>query len=267
MDVEFTMEARPHAPPAPARNPAPAPRSSLACSAQLACPLSSCAVREQQLNTHGTFSVNTHKGLPTQRAFDSPSRGTELCVLMDGGATGDCSGHDDSWATAQTAAQEQTESRSGALLPPEGMAVTDGAARSAARSAVCAAKRRPGQADQSPLVSPLPPSLSSTPTRAQPPAEGAPAAADPATGRGSRPRDETDEQPRREPRPRSPPPEPMPQPPWFEEVAANNPGGCAGGCAGRGGIKSCTYAWRGWRGGPVSGIEDVRGDGGDGPRG
>ena len=50
--------------------------------------------------------------------------------------------------------------------------------------------------------------------------EDAPAAADPATGRGSRPRDETDEQPRREPRPRSPPPEPMPQPPWFEEEVA-----------------------------------------------
>ena len=114
------------------------------------------------------------------------------------------------------------------------MAVLDGAAQSAARSAdarrVGAVMRkvretasRPGQAGQSPTVSPGLPSLPSTPTRVQPPAEAAPAAATPTTtGRGSttRPRDEIDEQPRRETRPRSPPPEPMQEPPWFKEVAA-----------------------------------------------
>ena len=86
--------------------------------------------------------------------------------------------------------------RPGALHPPAGMAVLDGAAQSAARSAVArrvkatmqnvsAATRRPGQAGQSPPVTPLRPSPPSTPTRVQPPAVGAPAAAaDP--GRGTR---------------------------------------------------------------------------------
>jgi hypothetical protein len=116
---------------------------------------------------------------------------------MDGGATGACSGNDDSWATRPTVAQEQAERRPGAQLPPAGMAVLDGAARSAARSAdarqvkatmqnVSTAASRPGQVGQSPLVSPSLPSLPSTPTRGQPPAEAAPAAADPTTGRGTR---------------------------------------------------------------------------------
>ena len=45
---------------------------------------------------------------------------------------------------------------------------------------------RPGQAGQSPPVTPTLPSLPSTPTRVQPPAEAAPAAATPPTGRGTR---------------------------------------------------------------------------------
>ena len=81
--------------------------------------------------------------------------------------------------------EQQTESRPGAQLPPAGMAVLDGAAQSAARSADA---RRVEDVRQkiratralipNPPVSPLP----STPT----PAVGAPAAADPATGRGTR---------------------------------------------------------------------------------
>jgi hypothetical protein len=86
---------------------------------------------------------------------------------------------------------------------------------------VSAATRRPGQAGQSPPVTPSLPSLTSTPTRVQPPAVGAPAAADPATGSDSATRvRETDEQPRWEPRQRPPPPEPVQQPDWFEEIAA-----------------------------------------------
>lgn len=72
------------------------------------------------------------------------------------------------------------------------MAITDGAAQSAdaqrvkaTMQNVSAATRRPGQAGQSPPVTPLRPSPPSTPTRVQPPAVGAPAAAaDP--GRGTR---------------------------------------------------------------------------------
>ena len=112
---------------------------------------------------------------------------------MDGGSTGDCSGDGDSWATSQTAAQKQAESRPGAQLPPDAMAMLDRAGQSASAGQVAAvwnlvsaAKRRPGQAGQSPAVTPLPPSLPSAPTRAQLPAEDAPAAADPTTGRGTR---------------------------------------------------------------------------------
>ena len=87
--------------------------------------------------------------------------------------------------------------RPGTRYPPHIMAITDGAAQSAARSAVArqvkatmqnvsTATRRPGQAGQSPPVTPSLPSLPSTPTRAQPPAEAAPAAATPTTGRGTR---------------------------------------------------------------------------------
>ena len=107
------------------------------------------------------------------------------------------------------------------------MAMLDGAAQSAARSAevrrvsdVMQQVRDARALIPTPPVSPGLPSLSGTPTRTQPPAEAAPAAATPTTGRGSRPRDETDEQPRREPRPREPPPEPMQQPDWIKEVAA-----------------------------------------------
>ena len=90
--------------------------------------------------------------------------------------------------------EQQAESRAGALLPPNLMATLDRAGQSApvgqARQAFVqemrAAERRPGQAGQSPPVTPSLPSLTSTPTRAQPPAEGAPAAADPTTGRGTR---------------------------------------------------------------------------------
>ena len=108
------------------------------------------------------------------------------------------------------------------------MAVLDGVAQSAARSAVARQVgavmkefRETRALAPNPPVTPSLPSLpSTTPTRAQPPAEAAPAAATPTTGRGSRPRDETDEQPRREPRPREPPPEPIQQPDWIKEVAA-----------------------------------------------
>ena len=89
--------------------------------------------------------------------------------------------------------EEQAETRPGARLPPAGMAVLDGAAQSAARSADA---RRVEDARQkiratralipNPPVSPGLPSLPSTPTRVQPQAEAAPAAADPATGRGTR---------------------------------------------------------------------------------
>ena len=131
--------------------------------------LSSCAVREQP------YGSPSHQG-----------GGTVLRALMASGATGACSGNGDSWATKPTAAQEQAERRPGAQLPPAGMAVLDGAAQSAARSAdarrVGAVMRkvretasRPGQAGQSPTVSPGLPSLPSTPTRVQPPAEAAPA--------------------------------------------------------------------------------------------
>jgi hypothetical protein len=129
-----------------------------------------------------------------EQRFGSPGRsdgGTELRALIDNGAKGGCSRVGDSWATAQTAAQKQTELRSGALCGPEEMAVLDGAAQSAARSAVArqvkatmqnvsTATRRPGQAGQSPPVTPSLPSLTSTPTRAQPPAEAAPATQQPA---------------------------------------------------------------------------------------
>jgi hypothetical protein len=136
-----------------------------------------------------------------EQRFGSPGRsdgGTELRALIDNGAKGGCSGGGDSWATAQTAAQKQTELRPGALCGPEEMAVLDGAAQSADRSAdaqrvkatmqnLSTATRRPGQAGQSPPVTPSLPSLPSTPTRAQPPAEAAPAAAaTPTTGRGTR---------------------------------------------------------------------------------
>ena len=94
--------------------------------------------------------------------------------------------------------EEQAKRGPGAQLPPAGMAVLDGAAQSAVRSAdarqvrdvmrkvVREATSRPGQVGQSPLVSPSLPSLPSTPTRVQPPAEAAPAAATPTTGRGTR---------------------------------------------------------------------------------
>ena len=94
--------------------------------------------------------------------------------------------------------EEQAKRGPGAQLPPAGMAVLDGAAQSAVRSAdarqvrdvmrkvVREATSRPGQVGQSPLVSPSLPSLPSTPTRVQPPAEAAPATTDPTTGRGTR---------------------------------------------------------------------------------
>jgi len=180
MDVGLTMEARPHAPP-PCEGPRPARVAPWAAPHTAAHePLSSSAVCEQRFGSPGR-----------------PDSGTELRALMDGGATGGCSVDGDSWATAQTPAQKQAESRTGALLPPEGMAVTDGAAQSAARSAdargvkatmqnVSTATSRPGQDGQSPPVTPSLPSLPSTPTRVQQPVEGAPAAADPTTGRGTR---------------------------------------------------------------------------------
>ena len=125
---------------------------------------------------------------------------------------------------------EQAESRPGAQLPPGCMGVLDSAAQSAARSAVA---RQVGAVMKefretralvpNPPVTPSLPSLPSTPTRVQPPAEAAPAATTPTTtGRGSttRPRDETDEQLRRETRPRSPRPEPMQQPDWIKKVAS-----------------------------------------------
>ena len=116
-----------------------------------------------------------------------------MCSLMDGGATGGCSGDGDSWVAAQTAAQEQAESRPGAQLPPDAMAMLDRAGQSAPAGQGAAVVRemrtdtsRPGQAGQSPPVTPSLSSLTSTPTRMQQPVEGAPAAADPTTGRGTR---------------------------------------------------------------------------------
>ena len=126
--------------------------------------------------------------------------------------------------------EEQAERRPGAQLPPADMAVLAGAAQSAVRSAdarrvedVRQKIRETRALIPNPPVSPGLPSLRSTPTRVQPPAEAAPAAATPTTGRGSttHPRDETGEQSRRETRPRSPPPEPMQQQyRWLPAVAA-----------------------------------------------
>ena len=102
---------------------------------------------------------------------------------MDGGATGGCSGDGDSWATAQTPAQKQAESRPGAQLPPDAMAMLDRAGQSApaGKAAAVVQEMRAARARiPNPPVSPGLPSLPSTPT----PAVGAPAAADP--GRGTR---------------------------------------------------------------------------------
>ena len=131
-----------------------------------------------------------------EQPYGSPSHpggGTALRALLDGGATGACSGNGDSWATRPTAAQEQAERRPGAQLPPAGMAVLDSAAQSAARSAdalrvdAVRQKIRATRAQiPNPPVSPGLPSLPSTPTPMQPPAEAAPAAATPTTGRGTR---------------------------------------------------------------------------------
>ena len=73
-----------------------------------------------------------------EQPYGSPSHtdgGTALRALMDGGATGACSGNGDSWATRPTATQELAEHRPGAQLPPGCMGVLDSAAQSAARSA------------------------------------------------------------------------------------------------------------------------------------
>ena len=165
---------RARTPTAPARDtarvaaPGAAPHSGI-------CSLWSSAVREQRFGSPGCLDG-----------------GTELRALKDNGATCGCSRGGDSWATAPTAAQEQEVRRPGAQYPPHIMAITDGAAQSAdaqrvkaTMQNVSAATRRPGQAGQSPPVTPLRPSPPSTPTRVQPPAVGAPAAAaDP--GRGTR---------------------------------------------------------------------------------
>ena len=81
--------------------------------------------------------------------------------------------------------EQQTESRPGALLPPDAMAMLDRAGQSApaGKAAAVVQEMRAARARiPNPPVSPGLPSLQSTPT----PAVGAPAAADPATGRGTR---------------------------------------------------------------------------------
>ena len=131
-----------------------------------------------------------------EQRFGSPSHpdgGAVLRALINDGSTGGCSGDGGSWATAQTPAQKQAESRPGAQLPPDAMAILDRAGQSAPAGQGAAVVRemrtdtsRPGQAGQSPPVTPSLSSLTSTPTRMQQPVEGAPAAADPTTGRGTR---------------------------------------------------------------------------------
>ena len=193
MDVDLTTEARPHA--YPLRGTAP-PASLLGLLHTQRRTLGSCTPQDLDSNSAG----QAHEKDASKR--DEQQQQERAIFAAQIGAR---------------QVEKQAESRPGALLPSDTMAMLDRPGQSADARRVAdvvrdgrAATSRPGQAGQSPPVTPSLPSLPSTPTRVQPPAEDAPAAAAPTAGRGSATRGrETDEQPRCGPRQRPPPPEPI----------------------------------------------------------
>ena len=178
MEVDSTMEARPHAPPTPAR-PLPHPRRSLACSAH---------------SGAEPLHVLTPLGLCTPQDLDPNSAGQALKDASEREAQRQ---QEQGKIAAQIAArqvEQQAEHRPGALHHPDMMAMLDRRPPAPAGQAAAVttppatrhASRKPSieEALEANLAARRGETSASTPE--QPPAEAAPAAATPTTGRGTR---------------------------------------------------------------------------------